>query len=465
MSRSTSLLTLGAAVLLTAAPVLAQDAPGLTDPPARPASASDTSASAPRKISFEKKIEIQNLRPRDIRGLNVFESPKEPGVPYTGFKLDWGAAFTQQFQGLTHENSATPVMKPTATGAEYDANALMEIGNGFNNATANLYLDAQLAPGIRVALTTYLSSRHHQETWVKDGYLLIDDVPLDIPALKTLMQYVTVKAGHFEINYGDAHFRRSDNGNAIYNPFVGNYLLDGFTTEVGAEVYARHNGFMAMAAMSGGEIKGNILTPDDRSPAYYGKLGVDRQLTPDLRVRLTGSAYRNERSPANTLFAGDRAGSRYYFVLENTQATANGNFSSGIINPAFRREVTAFQINPFVKYQGLELFGVAEQTKGRSANETAERTWDHYAVDAVYRFLPGEKAYVGARYNTAKGELQGITNEVSVDRTALGAGWFITPSVLMKAEWVAQKYNDFPLTDIRSGGKFNGFVVEGVVGF
>ena len=71
-------------------------------------------------------------------------------------------------------------------------------------------------------LTTYLSSRHHNETWVKDGYMLIDKSPIPLPPLKKLMKYVTVKVGHFEINYGDAHFRRSDNGNAMYNPFVGN---------------------------------------------------------------------------------------------------------------------------------------------------------------------------------------------------------------------------------------------------
>ena len=59
-------------------------------------------------------------------------------------------------------------------------NQLIDIGNGFNNASANLYVNAQLAPGIRVALTSYLSSRHHQETWVKDGYLLIDESPIDV---------------------------------------------------------------------------------------------------------------------------------------------------------------------------------------------------------------------------------------------------------------------------------------------
>jgi len=30
---------------------------------------------------------------------------------------------------------------------------------------------------------------------------------------------------------------------------------------------------------------------------------------------------------------------------------------------------------------------------------------------------------------------------------------------------MTQKYNDFPTTDIRSGGKFNGLMIEGAVAF
>jgi hypothetical protein len=41
----------------------------------------------------------------------------------------------------------------------------------------------------------------------------------------------------------------------------------------------------------------------------------------------------------------------------------------------------------------------------------------------------------------------------------------MTPSILLKAEYVNQKYNDFPTLDIRHGGKFNGFVVEGAIAF
>jgi hypothetical protein len=350
---------------------------------------------------------------------------------------------------------------------------LVDIGTGFNNATANLYLNAQLAPGIRVALTSYLSSRHHNETWVKDGYLLVDESPIKVAALEKLMDYVTLKLGHFEVNYGDAHFRRTDNGNAMPNPFVGNLIMDAFTTEIGGEVYLRANGLMAMVGVTGGEIRGNIKRPDDRSPALMAKLGFDRQLTPRVRARLTGSAYSVSKSPGSTLYAGDRAGSRYYLVVENTTATESANFTSGLVNPGFNRKVTALMVNPFVKVGGLELFGVAEQATGRAyqtgANaalpEASDRTFNQYAVDALYRFLPGEKVYLGARYNTVEGEFAGLANKAGADRYALSGGWFITPIVLLKGEWVNQKYNDFPTADIRNGAKFNGFVMEGVIAF
>ena len=107
---------------------------------------------------------------------------------------------------------------------------------------------------------------------MKDGYLLIDDSPLDIKPLNKLMEFVTVRVGHFEINYGDAHFRRTDNGNAVYNPFVGNYMLDAFTTEIGAEVYVRNKaGLIAMGSVTGGEVRGTVLTPGKRGPSLHRK--------------------------------------------------------------------------------------------------------------------------------------------------------------------------------------------------
>ncbi len=422
-------------------------------------------AKTEKAAETSRPITLQHYRPNDQRGINMFEAPKDEGVSYDGFKIDFGAAFTQQFQGLDHSNGAAAKPATDAQGRAYDANQLVEIGKGFNNATANLYIGAQLAAGIRVALTSYLSSRHHNETWVKDGYLLVDQSPIDHPALNELMKYVTLRMGHFEVNYGDAHFRRTDNGNAMHNPFVGNLILDSFTTEIGGEVYVRKDGMLAMVGVTGGQIRGDVKTPDARGPAVLGKLGFDRQLSSDLRVRLTGSTYINRTSPSNTLYAGDRAGSRYYWVMENTVATESGNFTSGLMNPRFANQVTSWMVNPFVKFRGLELFGTVERTEGRASSEPQDRQWRQYAGEAVYRFLPGEKVFVAGRYNTARGELPGLTEEVGLDRWQASAGWFVTPSIMLKGEYVTQKYNDFPTTDIRNNGKFNGFVVEGVVAF
>lgn len=405
--------------------------------------------------------DMQFWRPYDQRGLNIFETGKEDTVAYDGLKVRIGGAFAQQFQSLSHSNGASPVLNDN----QLNLNQLMNIGPGFNLATANLNIDVALADGVRLNLVTYLSSRHHPESWVKGGYLQVDKVPfLNSPTLDKIMEKVTVKVGHMEINYGDAHYRRSDNGNAFYNPFVGNYIMDAFTTEIGGEVIFQDQGFLAVASMTGGEIQGGVTNPDVRKPSFIGKLGYDKQLNDDLRVRLTGSVYTTAGSVNNTLWSGDRAGSRYYMVMENTLATTAAQFTSGRFNPGMRSNVTAMVLNPFVKFQGLELFGNIEQSKGKAANESEDRTWNQLGVDAVYRFGTADKFYLAGRYNEVSGTLPN-GSAPSINRVQVGAGWFITKNILTKFEYVSQNYNDFAATDIRRDGKFNGFMIEGVIGF
>jgi hypothetical protein len=395
-----------------------------------------------------------------MRGINVFEAPKTEPAEYTGFKLMWGAAFTQQYQGLDHKNTATPKVV-----SGVDANKLIRIGHGPNNAVANLYLNGQLARGIRVAMTTYSSARHHNETWVKDGYLLIDALPIDYKPLNDLMKYVTIRAGHFEINYGDAHFRRTDNGNAIRNPLVGNYIMDAFTTEVGMEVYARKNDFMLMGGITGGESRGMIAKPEQRGVVLLSKIAYDKKFSDDLRFRISGSRYSTNHSTSNTLFSGDRAGSRYYDVLENTASTESAQAWSGSMQPGLKNSIRSYVVNPFVQFYGLELFGNFERARGRASTESADREWTQKVGEVVYRLGPDKRLYVAGRYNTVDGQLAGIIPTVTVNRSQFGGGWFLTPNILTKLEYVTQKYNNFPTNDIRNGGEFRGFMVEGVVAF
>ncbi|MNS21888.1 hypothetical protein D3C72_536660 [compost metagenome] len=408
----------------------------------------------------------------------MFETGKNDSVVYDGFKFRIGAGFTQQFQNLKQEN-------PKALNNQA-ANKLYPLSPGFMTAQANLYLDAQLYDGIRLNLTTYLSSRHHNETWVKGGYLQIDKLPFKGELWDNIMKYTTIRAGHYEVNYGDMHFRRSDGGQTLQNPFMEGYILDGFTTEIGGDVFVQKDGFFGMVGVTGGQLKGNVdsivtsatNTDAKKSPSLILKAGVDKQIQENLRVRLSGSYYHNGNAGNNagTLYWGDRTGSNYQNVMEkwgaynaNDGKTTPADYKnipwSGRLNPNFSQKVDAFMINAFVKYEGFEFFGTYENAKGRAAAETTSRTLNQYAVEGVYRFGKNENLFVGARYNTVSGKVMGVADDVKIDRIAGSAGWFITKNIMMKAEYVDQKYKDFPTADYRSGGKFNGYVIEAAISF
>ena len=412
-------------------------------------------------LTMAQQSKIQYFRPYDQNGLNMFETGKTETILYDGLKVRVGGAFAQQFQALDHENSA---------GEEY---TLQPLSNGFNLATANLNIDVQLEDGVRLNLITYLSSRHHPEAWVKGGYIQFDKMPfLNSEVIDNIMEYTTVKVGHMEINYGDAHFRRTDNGNAMYNPFVGNLIMDAFNTEIGGEITVQKNGLLAMLSVTGGEIKGDVTevpnSPTDekakRSPSFIGKIGFDKQMNEDFRLRLTGSAYLTASSRSNSLYSGDRGGSRYYLVMELDGASTSSNFTSGRYNPGFRDEVTSFMINPFLKYKGLEFFGTFEVANGRASNETDKRNATQLAAELLYRFGGNENFYVGGRYNTVNAET-GADTDVTLNRLQAGLGWFVTKNILLKAEYVNQDYKDYPAESQYYEGNFNGVMVEAVVGF
>jgi hypothetical protein len=118
-----------------------------------------------------------------------------------------------------------------------------------------------------------------------------------------------------------------------------------------------------------------------------------------------------------------------------------------------------------VKFHGLEFFGVLERATGPAVTEATDRTFDQYAADVVYRFAPREQVFAGARYNKVEGQLAGIANDVAAERWQIGGGWFVTPNVLIKAEFVNQEFTGYPTTNIRNGGKFQGLMLEGVVAF
>jgi hypothetical protein len=374
-------------------------------------------------------------------------------------KADVGGDFAMQFQFLKHHADSS----------------LIPLGRGINLPTANFNLNARLADGIEVSLTTYLSSRHHVEAWVKGGYLLIDKLPfIKSKAISDIMDYLTLKIGVMEVNYGDAHFRRSDNGHVIDNMFVGNYIMDAFTTAPAFEVLFRNRGILLMGAVTTGTLNpslvgynsfSNSYTPYyiDKELAFYWKAGYDKQISDDLRFRATISGYHTSNNHFGSLYMGDRTGSRYYLVMNRVNNSPNDvdpskNHLSGNWGPGFTDRDNSLMLNLFAKYKGLELFGTFENVNGTPAFGGQEFKFSQYALESLFHFGKDEEFFGGIRYNYTKNNSQS-----SINRVQIGCGWFITPAILLKAEYVDQNYNNFSLYGNDAG--FNGLMIESTISF
>lgn len=427
---------------------------------------------------------IQNLIPRDQNGINQFDVKKD-SVEFKGLSVDLGAAFALQFQGVKSYNDQTNLPAPIA---DYRLNNLE---NNFNLPTANMTIGAQLFDGVRVNLELYLAARHHNETWVKGGYLQIDKLEfIKKDFLADFMKYATIKIGQMENNYGDAHFRRSDNGNTLANPFIGNNIMDAFITEMGAELYYNRSSFVSMIGVTNSKLNQNVkeIAPSSPtqnttiSPTILAKVGFDKQIDTDLRVRLTGSLYHVSNISGN-LYGSDRAGSRFYGVMTHAAYTGvsgpvadnfdpAANKDTGRFNPGYGNWATSYMINPFVKYKGFEFFGTLEFTSGGDAKGNDDtRTVNQYVGDVLYRFGKNESLYFGAKYNLVTGKLKNAdAKAVTVDRLETGMGWFMTKNILTKVVYVNQNYKDFSQFSAGNpndlyGGNFNGILFEAVITF
>lgn len=403
--------------------------------------------------------DLDNFRFRDKRGINQFEAPKDTTSTFDGVKVRIGGASTIQFQALDHSSKGTPV------DADGNPIRLLDMGSNFNLPTASLDLDVHLAAGLRMHLRTYLSSRHHPEPYVKGGYIQIDKLDfISEGFMEPLMRNLRIRIGQMENNYGDAHLRRTDNAQAIYNPFVGNLIMDSFTTEVGAEVYYLKNGFIGMVSVTNGKLNQSVDKSAKTEPSFIAKVGYDNYVNDDLRVRLTGSVYHTGKTARSYLYGGDRAGSRYYLVMSPEGASTSADYATGRFDPGMRNELTSFMINPFVKYQGLEFFGTFERATGKASTESSTRSFNQYAAEVIYRFGNDENLYIGGRYNYIDGEMLGGT-DIDISRFNLAAGWFMTKNVLAKLEYVNQKYGGFPSNDLKHEGKFDGLMLEAIISF
>jgi predicted porin len=351
---------------------------------------------------------------------------------------------------------------------------LAKVSPGFQNAFGDLGFIGKFGKNgeIELVFDMYLSSRNHpSQTYGNEGYIIMRGVPENLQSLKFLepvLKKVDLKAGHMLVDFGDAAEHRTNNAIAQKNPLVGNFVIDPNIVSIGMQASSKPNGrYGWLVGVSNG------TTTEDwnvgRGLAYNGKL----IFYPVKSVRTSVSYIGTDQSDNPTksaggssmqMFTGNRSGERYAGVLGGGQAPGNVFPQAGEKFSAAQFDVTFNNGSP------IELYGHYGITQDKDINGTAagtpEEKWNYFAGDVVYRFTPA--VYGAVRYsNASTSMLGGVASDGKVDRIQVGGGLWLTRNLLVKMEYVNQKYDGFAVGQIVNNGiqawrnpSFNGVISE-----
>jgi hypothetical protein len=342
---------------------------------------------------------------------------------------------------------------------------------GFQTPFGDLSFVARFGDVLDVYYDLYLASRPHESsTYGHEGFIILHRMPGSLGENRLIQRFfdiADIKVGAFDIDFGDSRYRRSNNARVQYNPLVGNFVVDPETDEIGVEVYSKPTRLNWLAGVTGGTTTGH--SDEDGGFGVHGKLWMD--VIPDLRAAV--SAYRTDHSGSvagdkSSLFSGSRSGGPYDEVI------AGGN-APGNILPSNGQDVTALQGDltwnhwPYEAYSNL---GWTQDTDiNGSAPGSPTESWYYGAAEGVYHLTPN--LYGAARYSGAFAvKINDHSSDGVVHRIQVGGGYWFTRTMLVKAEYVYQWYDDFSPaggqvggTDVWRDPSFNGLIFEASFSF
>lgn len=351
-----------------------------------------------------------------------------------------------------------------------DSASLPDLTSGWQAALGNLHLYLDLADSVNVYAELYLSSKHHAgEVMDREGWVRIGRLPegWDFLHLNGLFKHIDIKAGHFEVDFGNQHLTRSDNGQVQQNPLIGNYVVDPNTVQAGLEII----GGVGMVRVVAGV--GSGITVEDFQPgrgySLNGKVWVEPA---SKRFSLAASVYRVDHSsnpnqfPAggsNTeLFSGNRSGSRYSGVITLKSADA------GQLLLGRGEDVVAWQLDAMANVGPVRLSGLYGRFEDSDLNGsdpgTPKETATYYGAEAKWDLL-FDLAYLAGRFSGASvSPFRGTSADARVARYQLGLGFRLLSQVLAKVEYVHQRYDRFPAV-YSANPRFNGVLIETSMSF
>jgi len=379
----------------------------------------------------------------------------------TGLNVFMGVHSVGRFQWLEQDaeirGSEAPDLEPAFQTAWGDLAFMVEVGDG----------------DVIVFFDLYLSSRPHPSTtYGNEGYMLFRRIPDDSGVANALnnaiFEHVNVKAGHFEIDFGDAHYRRSDNAWVSRNPLIGNYLVDPDVEEIGMEIFSKpHWPVKWLFGVTSGTTTEN-LNEGRGLASVHGKLWWD----PVDDFRLSGSAYYVDHSDnppsgaqgtSGRLFSSRRSGGPYGGVW-------GGGNSPGDLTIGADELVTAFQVDATWSPGPWEFYGnlgwVEDADPNGSLPGKPTERWMYGALETVYFFNP--RTYAAGRYSAALADdVKGSDSDGMIHRFQVGGGYWLMKNALVKAEYVYQFAEGFDEddglvagVDVADDPTFNGILLE-----
>lgn len=326
---------------------------------------------------------------------------------------------------------------------------LPSIDPGFQTAWGNLEFGASYGANreLEMFFDLYLASRPHaSQTYGHQGYLLLHDVPENMRNLRVLdrvFDYVDIKAGHFQINWGDNYYHRSDNADVQRNPLIGNFVVDPEIAAVGAEIYSQPNPyFNAMLGLTSGTTTENFV--EGRGHGIHAKVWGN----PIQPLRIAGSymAFDHSDNPTQAaggtqgqFFSGNRGGERYGGIF-------GGGGAPGQVLPQAGQDLTAWQGDLTWDANPIRVWVAYGNTRDRDINGSAvgspEEEWNYYMAELRYQLT--RNIYAAARYSGAAADMiGGAASDGTVDRYQIGGGYWLNRFMLAKLEYVHQTYSDF----------------------
>lgn len=386
--------------------------------------------------------------------------PKKDISSFEKVELGFNADLTFNYQGLDHD------FIPTNT-----ANRKEKLQAGLSLPTANLDLNAKIMKGFNVKLETMLSSHHHHETFVKGGYATIDNLDFVYSGFaKDFMDQSTIKVGVDDINFGDAHFRRTDNADVMNNPFIMNMAVEAYMQAGFVELMHRLPAYdsIVVAGISNGQVNPSDVSAEKEGSdeySFYVKYAFDKEINEDLRVRLSESVFFTEGTSKNSLYQGDKAGNVAEKIFnQKGEVPVTSDFGAAWNAMKGYSDLTVSMTNAFIKYNNTELFGLLEITDG-SDSSSNDMEMIHYSVDLVQRFGKDNRFYGAVRYENATTELASDTSgDNELTQLQVGLGWFLSKNAVAKVEYIKQERDNF--AEYTNGkAKFDGFMISTALSF